>query len=191
MKATLVALALAAAGGAASAATVGTLYDAVTGDAIANGAALGPGLYTAVQADIQPTYTSSFDYVYNFALDTQGDLNVAANTYLGPVVDGSASFMLYSGTSTGNSGAAADQVGSTFSFGSTIATTTFSNLAAGSYFFEVAGSPSTKIGTAFNVTLQAPSETGPLPAVPEPANMALLLAGLGLMGFMAKRRVGN
>jgi len=191
MKATLVALALAAAGGAASAATVGTLYDAVTGDAIANGAALGPGLYTAVQADIQPTYTSSFDYVYNFALDTQGDLNVAANTYLGPVVDGTAAFSLYNGTSTGNSGAAADQVGSTFSFGSTIATTTFTNLAAGSYFFEVAGSPSTKIGTAFNVTLQAPSETGPLPAVPEPANMALLLAGLGLMGFMAKRRVGN
>jgi len=191
MKATLVALALAAAGGAASAATVGTLYDAVTGDAIANGAALGPGLYTAVQADIQPTYTSSFDYVYNFALDTQSDLNVAANTYLGPVVDGSAGFTLYSGTSTGNSGTAADQIGSTFSFGSTIATTTFSNLAAGSYFFEVAGSPSTKIGTAFNVTLQAPSETGPLPAVPEPANMALLLAGLGLMGFMAKRRVGN
>src|SRR6185312_257441 len=98
MKATLVALALAAAGGAASAATVGTLYDAVTGDAIANGAALGPGLYTAVQADIQPTYTSSFDYVYNFALDTQSDLNVAANTYLGPVVDGSAGFTLYSGT---------------------------------------------------------------------------------------------
>ena len=188
MKHTLIALALAVAGGAASAATVGTLYDATTGDAIANGAALGPGLYTAVQADIQPTYTSSFDYVYNFALDTKGDLNVAANTYLGPVVDGSAAFSLYNGTSTGNSGTAPDQVGNTFSFGSTISTTTFSNLSAGSYFFEVKGAPSTMIGTAFNVTLEAPSETGPLPAVPEPANMALLLAGLGLMGFMAKRR---
>ena len=191
LKTSLVALALAAAGGAASAATVGVLYDATTGDAIANGAALGPGLYTVVQADIQPTYTSSFDYVYNFALDAKGDLNVAANTYLGPVVDGSASFNLYNGTSTGASGTSTDQVGSTFSFGSTITTTTFSNLSAGSYFFEVTGAPSTPIGTAFNVTLQAPSETGPLPAVPEPANMALLLAGLGLMGFMAKRRVRN
>ena len=74
-----------------------------------------------------------------------------------------------------------------FSFGSSIASTTYSNLAAGTYFFEVAGAPSTKIGTAFNVTIQAPSDTGPLPAIPEPANMALLLAGLGLMGFMAKR----
>jgi len=188
LKLTLVALALAATGGAASAATVGVLYDAVTGDAIANGADLGPNLYTAVQADIQPTYTSSFDYVYNFMLDSVTDLNVAANTYLGPVVDGSAAFNLYNGTSTGDSGTAGAQVGSTFSFGSTITTTTFSNLAAGSYFFEISGSPATMIGTAFNVTLQAPSDTGPLPAVPEPTNMALLLAGLGLMGFLAKRR---
>ncbi len=188
LKLTLVALALAATGGVASAATVGVLYDAVTGDAIADGADLGPILYTAVQADIQPTYTSSFDYVYNFALDSITDLNIAANTYLGPVVDGSAAFNLYTGTSTGASGTPGAQVGSTFSFGSTITTTTFSNLAAGSYFFEVSGSPATMIGTAFNVTLQAPSDTGPLPAVPEPTNMALLLAGLGLMGFMVKRR---
>lgn len=189
MKTTLVALALAAVAGASSAATVGTLYDAGTGAALADGADLGPGLYTAVQADIQPTYTSSFDYVYNFALDMNSDLNVAANTYLGPVVDGSAEFNLYKGTSTGLSGTAAQQVGSTFAFGSTIATTTFSNLAAGSYFFEVDGAPSTQIGTAFNVTLQASGDTPPLPAVPEPANMALLLAGIGMMGLMAKRRV--
>jgi hypothetical protein len=188
MKTTLVALALAAVAGAASAATVGTLYDATTGAALANGADLGPGLYTAVQADIQPTYTSTFDYVYNFALDSTSDLNIAANTYLGPVVAGSAEFNLYTGTSTGLSGTAAQQVGSTFAFGSTIATTTFSNLAAGSYFFEINGAPSTKIGTAFNVTLQAPSDTGPLPAIPEPTNMALLLAGIGLVSFMAKRR---
>ena len=184
----LVALGLAVAGSAASAATVGVLYDAVTGVPVANGADLGPALYTSVQADIQPDYTSAFDYVYNFALDTAGVLNVSANTYLGPVVDGSASFTLYSGTSTGDSGTPDAMMGSVFTFGSSIASTTFANLSAGSYFFEVTGAPSTKIGTAFNVTVQAPSDTGPLPAVPEPTNMALLLAGLGLMGFMVKRR---
>ena len=185
---TLVALALAMAGGTASAATVGVLYDAVTGAPVANGADLGPALYTSVQADIQPDYTSTFDYVYNFALNADGDLNVSANTYLGPVVDGSASFSLYTGTSTGDSGTAGAMVGSVFSFGSAIASATYSNLSAGSYFFEVMGAPSTKIGTAFNVTIQAPSDTPPLPAVPEPANMALFLAGLGLMAFVAKRR---
>ncbi len=185
---TLVALALAMAGGAASAATVGTLYDAVTGLPVANGADLGPALYTSVQADIQPDYTAAFDYVYNFALDTTGPLNVSANTYLGPVVDGSASFALYTGTSTGDSGTTGTMVGSLFSFGSAIASTTYTDLAPGAYFFEVTGAPSTNVGTAFNVTIQAPSDTGPLPAVPEPANMALFLAGLGLMGFMAKRR---
>jgi hypothetical protein len=185
---TLVALALAMSGGAASAATVGVLYDAVTGVAVANGADLGPALYTSVQADIQPDYTATFDYVYNFTLDTPGVLNVSANTYLGPVVDGSASFSLYSGTSTGDSGTAGAMMGSAFSFGSAIVAATYSNLQAGAYFFEVMGAPSTNIGTAFNVTVQAPSDTGPLPAVPEPANMALFLAGLGLMGFLAKRR---
>ncbi len=183
----LVALALALAGSAASAATVGVLYDA-GGNPIANGADLGPDLYSAVQADIQPTYTSSFDYVYNFALDSKTDLDVSANTYLGPTVDGSASFSLYNGTSTGDSGTAGALAGTVFTFGGTIVSTTFSGLPAGAYFFEIAGAPSTLIGTAFNVTIQAPSDTGPLPAVPEPANMALLLAGLGLMGFLVKRR---
>ncbi|MCK9685816.1 PEP-CTERM sorting domain-containing protein [Scleromatobacter humisilvae] len=183
----LVALALALAGSAASAATIGVLYDA-GGNPIANGADLGPDLYSAVQADIQPTYTSSFDYVYNFMLDSTTDLNVSANTYLGPTVDGSASFSLYNGTSTGDSGTPGALAGTVFTFGGTIVNTTFSGLPAGTYFFEIAGSPATMIGTAFNVTLQAPGDTGPLPAVPEPANMALLLAGLGLMGFLVKRR---
>jgi len=184
---TLVALALALGGGAASAATVGTLYDAVTGAPLANDADLPPLLYTAVQTDTVPNYSASFDYVYNFKLDTTGNLDVSANTYEGPVVDGSASFAIYSGTSTGASGTPGTEVGSLFSFGSSIASTTF-NLNSGSYFFEVTGAPATAIGTAFNVTIQAPSETGPLPAIPEPTNMALLLAGLGLMGFMVKRR---
>jgi len=188
MKTTLVALGLAAAGSVASAATVGTLYNATTGAAVADDADLDSGLYTAVQADVQPTYTATFDYVYNFVVDVPSDLNIVANTYLGPAVDGTAELNLYAGTSTGMAGTAAEQVGSAFLFGGTMAATTFENMAPGSYFFEVEGSPSTPIGTAFDVALQLTPSDIPLPAVPEPANRALLLAALGLMTFVVRRR---
>ena len=190
---TLVALALALAGGAASAATVGTLYDAATDQALADNPELGPQLY-AVFEQIGPSNTApSFDYVYNFQLDASSDLDVSGNTYTGPTVQaGDAEFTLYMGTSTGNSGDPANAVGSMFSFaGQAIQATTFTNLAAGDYFFEVTGTTAAPLGTSFNVTIQAPSATGPLPAVPEPTNMALLLAGLGLMGFLVKRRSAN
>ncbi len=187
---TLVALALALAGGAASAATVGTLYDAATDTALADNPVLGPQLYTAFEQDGPAGTTPTFDYVYNFQLDAVSDLNVSGNTYQGPVVGAStADFTLYTGTSTGGVSDPATAKGSIFSFsGTAIQATTFSGLAAGSYFFEVSGTVATPIGTSFNVTIQAPSDTGPLPAVPEPANVALLLAGLGLMGFLVKRR---
>ena len=187
---TLVALALALAGGAASAATVGTLYDAATDAALADNPVLGPQVYTAFEQDGPAGATPTFDYVYNFQLNAMSDLVTNANTYQGPAVGATtAEFALYTGTSTGGVSSPADLVNSAFSFaGSTIVATTFSGLAAGSYFFEVTGTAATPIGTSFNVTIQAPSDTNPLPAIPEPTNMALLLAGLGLMGFLVKRR---
>ena len=190
---TLVALALALAGGAASAATVGTLYDAATDTALANNPELGPQLYAVFEQDGPANTSPTFDYVYNFILDATSDLNVSGNTYSGPTVGAdSASFTLYNGTSTGNSGDPSAAVGSLFSFaGQTIQSTTFANLTPGDYFFEVTGSTSAPLGTSFNVTIQAPSATGGLSAVPEPTNMALLLAGVGLMGFLVKRRSAN
>ena len=190
---TLVALALALAGGAASAATVGTLYDAATDMALADNPELGPQLYAVFEQDGPKNTSPTFDYVYNFQLDAASDLDVKGNTYSGPVVAAdTADFNLYMGTSTGNSGDAGSAVGSVFSFaGQTIQSTTFANLMPGDYFFEVTGSTAAPLGTSFNVTIQAPSATGPLPAVPEPTNMALLLAGLGLMGFLVKRRSSN
>jgi hypothetical protein len=190
LKKSLFLIALAFAGGAASAATIGTLYDATTAAALPNNPVLGPLVYAAFEQDGPANVTPTFDYVYNFQTNAMSDLNVSGNTYSGPTVGAStANFNLYTGTSAGNSGSAGDLVGSTFSFaGQTIQSTVFSNLAAGSYFFEVSGSIDQPLGTSFNVTIQAPSDTNPLPGVPEPANMALLVAGLGLIGFMAKRR---
>ena len=185
----LVALALALAGGAASAATVGTLYDAATDAALANNPVLGPQLYAVFEQDGPAGTSPTFDYVYNFQLDATSNFNVSGNTYSGPVVAASdADFTLYTGTSTGDSGTAGSMVGNVFSFaGQTIQDTVFTNLTAGNYFFEITGAIGAPLGTSYNVTIQAPSDTNPL-AVPEPANMALLLAGLGLVGFMAKRR---
>ncbi len=189
LKTTLVACALALAGGAASAATIGTLYDP-NDVALPNNPVLGPVIYSAFEQDGPANTTPTFDYVYNFQINAVSDLNVSGNTYSGPSVGASsADFNLYMGTSSGSSGTAGALVGTTFSFaGQAIQNTTFSDLAAGSYFFEVNGSIAMPTGTSYNVTIQAPSSTGPLPGVPEPANVALLLAGLGLMGFMAKRR---
>jgi hypothetical protein len=189
LKTPLVACALALAGGVASAATIGTLYDP-NDVALPNNPVLGPIVYSAFEQDGPANTTPTFDYVYNFQISDMSDLNVNANTYTGPSVGAdSAIFSLYTGTSTGNSGTPGTLQGTAFSFaGQAIQTTSFSQLAAGSYFFEITGSISQPIGTSYNVTIQAPSSTGPLPGVPEPANMALLVAGLGLLGFMAKRR---
>ena len=187
----LVALGLALAGGAASAATVGTLYDPVTDAALPNNPVLGPTLYAAFEQDGPANATPTFDYVYNFQLNATSDLNVNGNTYTGPTVAAStAAFTLYTGTSTGESGTVGNLVaGPAFSFaGQAVQNTSYSNLTAGSYFFEVIDSLGAPLGTSYNVTIQAPSDTNPLPAIPEPTNVALMLGGLGLFGFMAKRR---
>ncbi len=187
---TLVAVALALVGGAASAATVGTLYDAATDVALPNNPSLGPQLYAVFEQDGPANTTPTFDYVYNFQLAATSDFEVNGNTYSGPTVGAStADFALYTGTSTGESGTAANMVGGAFSFaGQAAQNKTYTNLGAGSYFFEILGSIGAPLGTSYNVTIQAPSETTPLPSIPEPANMALLLAGIGLMGIVAKRR---
>lgn len=189
----VIAAALALAGNAASAATVSTFYDAVTGAAVTN-PEIGPGVYAIVEHDGPgATLTPTFDYVYNFTLDAASNLNVNGNTYGGPTESAdSALFTLYMGTSAGASGTAAEKVPGGFSFlGNAIQSTTYTNLAAGNYFIELTGSTSSSTGTSLNVTFQAPNANGPLPAIPEPTNMALLLAGLGLMGFMVKRRSSN
>ncbi len=187
LKPTLVLIALAFAGGAASAATVGeftTLNDMV----MSPNPTVGP-VGAAAHGNFQ--LAAPVDDVYNFNIAAASDLFTYAKEFESLDVSmAPANFTLYSGTSAGSSGTPGTMIGTTFSFaGGTAVTTTYANLAAGNYFFEVTGNATGVLGADYDLNINANTPGGPLPGVPEPANMALLLAGLGLIGFMVKRRV--
>jgi len=170
---------------------VSTFYDAVTGAAVTD-PEIGPGVYAIAENNGPGVVYSPFDYTYNFTLDASSNLNIEGATFTGPTDSAnSALFTLYMGTSTGVAGEGTAVPGGFSFLGTTIQSTSYSNLAAGNYFIELTGTTTSSTGTRLNLTFQAPSATGPLPAIPEPTNMALLLAGLGLMGFMVKRRSSN
>ena len=69
-----------------------------------------------------------------------------------------------------------------FTFGTTPTSAYFDNLAPGNYFYEVSG---TNYGTQVG---QVIFSSKLISAVPEPGTYAMLLAGLGLMRFMSRRR---
>ena len=60
------------------------------------------------------------------------------------------------------------------------------NLGVGTYYLLVAGYANGSMGGGYNVSLSS------VPApVPEPGEFALMLSGLGLMGYMVRRRKSN
>lgn len=64
------------------------------------------------------------------------------------------------------------------------AVTTLTNLASGTYFLNASGKLSGSLGGDFNVSFSIT----PLTPVPEADTYALMLAGLGLMGFVSRRK---
>jgi hypothetical protein len=73
-------------------------------------------------------------------------------------------------------------LGASWSFnGTTDKTTNFATLGAGSYYFKVQGTADGIYGGSYTIATS-------VAAVPEPETYAMMLAGLGLMGFIARRR---
>jgi hypothetical protein len=65
-------------------------------------------------------------------------------------------------------------------------TSTFASLASGTYQLNISGIAGSWFGGAYGVALSAVAQP-----VPEPESYAMLLAGLGLMGTIARRRSKN
>ncbi len=170
LKHTLPLLALACIGASANAANV---YDWGALGPVASG---GLVAYHDVQGPL--------DDIYTFTLADVSDVDAYGKEFEARSVSlADASFTLWSGTYGSGT---ATLVGSPFTFSETSAENVYSALAAGSYYFEIVGS-STLRGVAYD--FEASADNGSPPSnVPEPADAALLVAGLGMLAFMGRRR---
>lgn len=123
-----------------------------------------------------PVLPTTFDYTYNFNLNP-------ASAFTG-IVSGWAG-VNYSGFSASLTGA---NSGSTHYFTESVGSGGQSVLSLGSvsgdssYSLHITGTAGSGSGATFNVNLSS------VAAVPEPETFAMLLAGLGLIGMVARRR---
>lgn len=130
------------------------------------------------------TTTGPIDDVYTFNLSATSDVDAYAEEFEARSASmPGATFTLFSGT-FGDPGAT--QVGSPFAFSNASTETVYSALTSGTYFFEVMGATAFA-GSAYDFEAFANASSPPL-NVPEPASAALVLAGIGLVAFMSRRR---
>ncbi len=130
---------------------------------------------------------SFFTDTYDFKLLVSDDVTAAAqivspNPKTYSFSGNAGELQLYSGTFLAGSSLSSYTLIDQISFG-TSGDALVNHLAAGNYFFAVEGRTAGTKGGQYSFDVTA--------AVPEPANAALLLAGLCLVGTLAKRRKTN
>ena len=164
-------LALAAMGASASAANV------------TNWGTLGP---TADVAYV--TYhdaPGAIDDVYTFSIGSESDVDGYGEEFEArSVTMPDATFTLFSGA-FGDAGAT--QVGDPMTFNNTATEKMYTALTSGDYYFEIQGF-SSLAGSAYDFEAYANESGGGASDVPEPGSVALMMAGLGMVGFIARRR---
>lgn len=178
MKQAALAIALVSAFTSAQAATIG----------LTSGADLGPDP-TDTNAYSVTHAAGSFSDIFTFSLTAASDTISSAVALLLPGLGGgSSSYEIDNGTLTlfsdpDSDGAAGVnvQLGST-TFGDANGGLSYNGAAAGSYFWAVSGDA---VGTQGGVYLYS-ANTAP---VPEPETYAMMLAGLGMIGFIGRRRL--
>ena len=119
----------------------------------------------------------SFTDDYLFSLAGNGSLDDVAFAFnVGKMSISDGLISLYSGTPNN-----ATPIGSFHFSGLGGSAGSFDDLALGQYFYTVSGQVTGRHGGSY-------AFTSSLEPVPEPAPVALALAGIGLMGFIARRR---
>jgi hypothetical protein len=154
---------------------------------------------SAVIADLGTNPTASTSYTVSHAAGSFNDVFKFNLTNLSDTIASSVALTLapfYQTTFT-SFGLFADTFG-TGAGGSLLATgvlspaqdggtLTANNVASGNYYFELAGTSSGIVGGVY--VFSANTSASPnVPPIPEPETYALMLAGLGVLGAVAKRR---
>ena len=137
------------------------------------------GTHDTIETGIQ-SLNGSFTEIFNFSLTapTTSLTTLAVSLEISPLLGLSSDSMVWLYKENG----AVDQFLSAYSFGTAF---TANSLLAGDYYYKVTGSTTGLGGGVLALT----STTAPLAPVPEADTYAMMLAGLGMLGLMAKRRM--